>query len=106
MKAFWKIEGAVSAELFEGQALCGICADVSARNRTLWQQRAALQALARFSCYGFATLASLCFRNKILEYFLPVWAAFAPRSIAEHQQLGLTAAQLREIGYTAGELRQ
>merc|ERR1711977_771224 len=48
-----------------------VCDYVSSRNRCLWQQRAALHALARFNGYGFATLASLAFRNRVLEYFLP-----------------------------------
>ena len=53
------------------QALGSICDNAATRNRSLWKQRTALQALKQFKGYGFATLASVSFRNSLLEYFLP-----------------------------------
>lgn len=83
----------------EDGALSIICDNVSKRNQSLWAQRRALKTLAQFNGYGFDNLASLSFRNKILEFFVP--QAFAFQSSLH---TGAVKVDAREVSEAPGQI--
>jgi len=58
------------------------CRATALRNQELWQLRARLQTLAKFKEFGMSSLKSRCFRNMVLEFFLPSNCAFLLESAA------------------------